>query len=122
MGAFSTKMQIVANNLITKLGNSCTLTKVTTGDYVPLVGETASEKEVFNTFSAPTKNISSMFGQDGINTNLAGFDSGKVSIPYLGVNETIDETWLYNDSAISTVEIVETQDEIVVFNITVASS
>ena len=122
MGAFSTKMRTVAFNLITKLGNSCTLEKVTMGEYSPTLGKAASATKVINTHSAPTKNISTMFGQDGMNTNLAGFDSGKVTVPYLGVNEVIDETWLYNGEPIVQVELIESQDEVIVFNITVASS
>ena len=122
MGTFSTKMRTVAFNLIAKLGNSCTLEKVTTGGYNATTGKSEQSIRSIATHSAPAKNISVMFGQDGTNTNLAGFDEGKVTVAYLGVNENIDETWLYNGEAITHVEPIESQDEVVVFNLTVASS
>ena len=122
MGAFSTKMRTVADDLITKLGNPCTVEKVTKGSYNTSIGKTEEAIQVFNTFSAPSKDISINFGSDGQNTNLAGFDEGKVSIPYLGINQMMDETWTYNGEAIKTVEKIETQGEVVIFILTVASS
>ncbi len=122
MGDFSTKMRTVSFNLITKLGNSCTVSKVTTGGYNSSIGEIEEAIEEFNTYSVPTKNISVIFKSEGMNTNLAGFDEGKVTIPYLGVNEIMDETWLYNGQAITSVEPIESQNEIIVFNLVVASS
>ena len=122
MGAFSTKMRTVANNLITKLGNPCTVEKVIRGGYNASIGKTEEAIQVFNTFSAPAKDISVSFGQTGTNTNLSGFDTGKVSIPYLAINQVMDETWTYNGEAIDTVELIESQGEIIIFNITVASS
>ena len=122
MGAFSTKMRTVANDLITKLGNPCTVEKVTRGGYNPSLGKTEEAIQTFNTFSAPAKDISVSFGQDGRNTNLAGFDTGKVSIPYLAINQVMDETWTYNGEAIKTVELIESQGEVIMFTLTVASS
>ena len=122
IGTFSTKMRTVALNLITKLGNPCTLEKVTRGGYNPSLGKTEKAIQPFNTFSAPAKSISVFFDRDGPNTNLAGFDEGKVSIPYLGINQIMDETWTYNGEAIKTVEPIEAQGEIIIFIITVASS
>ena len=122
MAAFSSGMRTVALNLITKLGNSCTLEKVIKGSYNTELGKTEEAIQVFNAFSAPAKDISVMFDRDGVNTNLSGFDEGKVTIPYLSVNQEIDETWRYNGSEISTVEKLESQDEVIVFILTIASS
>ena len=122
MGTFSTKMRTVANDLITKLGNPCTVEKITKGGYNTDTGKTETAIQVFHTSSAPAKDISISFGQDGKNTNLAGFDEGKVSIPYLAINQIMDETWTYNGEAIKTVEKIEAQGEVIIFTITVASS
>ena len=122
MGTFSTKMRNTALRLITKLGNTCTLERVIKGQYNTTLAKHEEAIQTFNTFSAPSKDISSMFGNTGPNTNLAGFDEGKVSIPYLGVNQMIDETWRYNGEAISSVELIESQDEVIVFTLTIASS
>jgi len=121
MGVFSTRMRTVAFNLIIKRGNSCTLSKVTVGTYDPTAGKSGEAIKVINTHSAPSKSINIVFGSDGPNTGLTGFNESKVTVPYLGVNEIIDETWLYNDKEILRVEPVETEDDIIVFDITVAS-
>ena len=122
MGTFSTGMRNTALSLITKLGNPCTVEKITRGGYNTSLGKTEEAIQTFNTFSAPSKDISMNFGTDGANTNLAGFDSGKVSIPYLAINQDMDETWTYNGEAIKTVEKIEAQGEVIIFTITVASS
>ena len=122
MGDFSTRMRTVAFNLVTKLGNPCTVEKVTKGAYNPDLGKTEEAIQSFDTFSAPTKNISVMFDKDGPNTNLAGFDEGKVSIPYLSINQIMDEKWTYNGEAITKVEKIESQGEVIIFNLTIASS
>ena len=122
MGTFSTNMRKVAQTLIASFGNTCTLEKVTTGGYNTTTGRAEESVESISTFSAPTKDINARFGGDGMNTGLTGFDTGKVTVAYLGIDRVIDETWLYNGEAITLVEPIETQDEIIVFNITVASS
>ena len=122
MGTFSTGMRQTALRLITKLGNPCIVEKITRGGYNTALGKTEEAIQTFNTFSAPSKDISINFGRDGKNTNLAGFDEGKVSIPYLGINQDMDETWTYNGEAIKTVEKIEAQGEVIIFIITVASS
>ena len=122
MGTFSTGMRTTAMRLITKLGNPCTVEKIIKGGYNPDLGKHEEAIQVFNTFSAPAKDISIAFNQDGTNTNLAGFDDGKVSIPYLAINQVMDETWTYNGEAIKTVEKIESQGEVIIFILTVASS
>ena len=122
MGTFSTNMRATALKLITKLGNPCTVEKITKGGYNAQLGKDEVAIQVFDVFSAPSKDISITFGQTGTNTNLAGFDEGKVSIPYLSINQDMDETWTYNGEAIKTVEKIETQGEVIIFTITVASS
>ena len=122
MGAFSTNMRATALKLITKLGNPCTVEKITKGSYNTSLGKTEEAIQVFNTFSAPAKDISINFGQTGTNTNLSGFDEGKVSIAYLSINQDMDETWTYNGEAIKTVEKIESQGDVIIFIITVASS
>ena len=117
MAAFSTSMRKVAQDLIKELGNACTLTKVTYGEYDPDLGETPETEVVINTYSAPTKNISVMFGQNGQNTNLNAFDSNKVTVPW--INQEIDSTWKYNGYNILTVEPIEAQNDIIVYTITV---
>ena len=117
MGAFSTTMRGVATDLMTSLGNPCTLTKVTKGVYSPITGQTEDTQVVIGTFSAPVKKVSQIFGQTGINTNLTGFDDNKVIIPWIG--QEIDSTWLYNDNNILSVEETESQGEIIIYTIAV---
>lgn len=117
MGVFSDSMRAVAVDLLSQLGNPCTLSKVTKGDYIPAIGRSPEEKETFNTFSAPVKKVSQDFGQMGINTNLAGFDDNKVIVPWIG--QEIDATWQYNGNNILKVEPVQTQGDIIIYTITV---
>lgn len=120
MGAFSDSMRTVATDLITQLGNPCTLTKVVKGDYVVSVGDAPEEKTDYSTYSAPVKKISYDFGQMGINTNLTGFNDNKVIVPWIG--QEIDSTWLYNGNNILTVEETRTQGDIVIYTITVGEA
>lgn len=117
MGTFSDSMRQVATDLVTKLGNPCTLTKITKGEYIPSLGETPVSKKEYPTYSAPVKKVSQDFGQMGINTNLGGFDDNKVIVPWIGLE--IDETWRYNDMNIVKVEPTKTQGDIVIYTITV---
>lgn len=117
MGSFSNSMRQVATDLTTSLGNPCTLTKVTKGDYVVGAGASPEEKEEYSTYSAPVKKVSQDFGQMGINTNLGGFDDNKVIVPWIGLE--IDETWLYNDNNIIKVEPISTQGDVIIYTITV---
>lgn len=117
MGTFSNRMRSVATDLITKLGNPCTLTKATQGQYNTITGETGNAEEVIATYSAPVKKLSEEFSQLGINTNLTGFSSNKVIVPWVG--EKITETWKYNDNNIITVEPIETQGDVVIYTITI---
>lgn len=117
MGAFSTSMRGVATDLITELGNPCTLTKVVKGRYVPDAGDSYDTETVYTTYSAPVKNVNFDFGLMGINTNLQGFDDNKVIVPWIG--QEIDATWRYNDSNIIAVEPTKTQGDIVIYTITV---
>lgn len=117
MGTFSTSMRTVALNLLTQLGNPCTLTKTTLGQYNPQTGATGRSDEEIKTFSAPEKVVSENFGEVGINTNLVGFSDNKVVIPWIG--QEIDETWLYNGNNITSISPTETQGDVVIYTITV---
>lgn len=117
MGAFSDSMRTVATTLLGQLGNPCTLTKVSKGEYVVTAGRSPEEKTEYSTYSAPVKKVSQDFGQLGINTNLSGFDDNKVIVPWIG--QEIDSTWLYNGHNIIKVEPVETQGDIIIYTITV---
>lgn len=117
MGTFSDGMRTVATNLTAKLGNPCTMTKVTVGEYITSIGESPKELDYFATFSAPVKKITMDFGQMGTNTNLSGFDDNKVIIPWFG--EEVDTTWLYNGHNITTVAPTDTQGDVVIYTLTI---
>ena len=117
MGTFSTRMRSVATALVTKLGNPCTLTKVTKGQYNPTTGTTGEARVDYTTFSAPVKKVSDEFGLMGLNTNLTGFGTNKVVLPWIG--QEIDTTWEYNGDNITNVESVQSQGDIVIYTITV---
>ncbi len=117
MGSFSSGLRTVATDLIKDLGNACTLTKVEQGAYDPLTGKTAAIETVIDTFSAQEKETSVLFGRDGQSTNLTGFDDNKVTIAWFG--QEIDSTWLYNGQNILTVQPVESQNEVIIYTITV---
>ncbi len=115
--SFATDMLSVAVNLCTELGNSCVLTKNVAGAYDPATGETPQTATTINTFSAPVKKMSDIFPLNGSNTNLSGFDDNKVIIPYPG--EEIDSTWLYNGNNVISVEPIMTQNQIIIYTISV---
>ena len=117
MGKFSTDMRKVAKDLIAEFGNKCKLTLVTKGTYDPAIGEAPQTIVAYDTYSAPSKDINMPFGLDGTNTNLSGFSETKVIIPWFGVE--VDEAWLYDDSNILLVEPTKTQDDIVIYTLTV---
>ncbi len=117
MGVFSQEMRGVAKDLIKELGNKCTLEKITRGVYDPLTGETPETKVVMPTFSAPSSMFNRVWQQDGQNTNLAGFDDEAVVVAWFG--HVIDETWTYDGAAISSVRPTMSQDDIIIFAISV---
>lgn len=117
MGAFSNEMKQTVIELLTELGNPCTLTNVTKGVYDPLTGVTPpSATQTINTFSGPNSFISEMFGRDGENTNLDGFNSESVLIPY---HAGIDLGWLYDGQNILSLSPLKTQGEIVAYNVSI---
>ncbi len=116
MGQFSNDMRTMAKALIKELGNSCVLTKITPGQYDPATGKTAEVKQDIPTFSAQASAFNRTWSADGQNTNLAGFDDETVTVAWFG--QVIDETWMYNGTAISEVRPVMTQNDIIIFNIT----
>ncbi len=118
MGAFSQQMKQVVIDLTRELGNPCVLTKVgKAGVYNPLTGETpAVAPQTVNTFSGPNSLMSEMFGRDGENTNLMGFNSESVIIPFF---VGFDETWLYDGQNVTSVAPLKTQGEIVAYNVTI---
>ena len=118
MGEFSKDMRRVALDLMKELGNPCVLSKIDVGDYNTLTGETLDMVAKYETFSAPTKNVSVMFGNSGQNTGLSGFADDRVTVPWVGCE--IDTTWLFNGNDITQVEPVSTEGDIVVYNLTVA--
>lgn len=120
MGAFSDNMRSVATTLITNFGSTCTLTKITKGQYIPSAGKSNEAKEDFKTVSTPAKRVSEQFGALGINTNLAGFTNEKVIVPWFG--KTVDETWLYNGHNIISVEETIAQNDIIIFTLEIGES
>ena len=117
MGTFSAAMRQVAKDLCKELGNRCTLTKVTKGAYNADLGESPETKIVINTFSAQMSQYAQNFGLSGNNVNLSGMNQEQLIIPWFG--QPMDKTWLYNDQNI--VDIAETmsQDDIIIYTITV---
>ena len=115
MGAFSDTLRVTATNLITEYGNPCTISKVTKGEYVPEVGRASETIEEFSTYSVQYKSSNEIFGQMGINTNLAGFGNDSFVIPWFG--EEIDETWLYNEKNIVSIEPTEAQGDVIIYTI-----
>ncbi len=117
MGAFSQEMRQVVIDLTKELGNPCVLTKVTKGTYDPLTGTTPPSATItINTFSGPNSMMSEMFGRDGPNTNLDGFNSESVIIPFFA---GVDKSWLYDGQNILSVAPLKTQGDIVAYNITI---
>lgn len=115
MGAFSQQMKQVVIDLTKELGNPCILTKVGKGVYDPVTGTTPpAATQTVNTFSGPNSMMSEMFGRDGENTNLMGFNSESVIIPFFA---GFDETWLFDGQNITSVAPLKTQGDIVAYNI-----
>ena len=117
MGAFANEMRQVALDLMKELGSSCTLERVTAGAYNPRTGKTDETVIRHNTWSAPMKKVNVVFSDTGAGTNLTAFDNNRVTVPWIG--EPIDATWTFNGQAISNVEAIESQNSIIVYNITV---
>jgi hypothetical protein len=117
MGLFSQEMRQLVVDLTKELGNPCTLTKVVTGVYDPLTGETPpASTQMIPTFSAPSSDMSIAFSRDGENTNLGGFSNNNVMIPYF---DNVDTGWLFDGQNILTLEPIKTQGEIVAYEISV---
>jgi hypothetical protein len=115
MGAFSDEMRAVATELIKEFGSDCVLTKVSkNGVYDPITGTTANTSVDFATYCAPTNKINIDFG-DGRNANLLAFSNTSVTVAWFG--EMVDATWLFNGQNIKTVTPVETQNDVVIFNL-----
>ncbi len=117
MGQFSQSMRALAVKLLTEFGNTATLEKRVKGAYDPVTGETAEVVTTYNTFSGPPNLMTEVFGNDGRGTNLDAFDSNFVIVPWIG--EEIDISWTLNGQNIVTVSPIITQDEIVIYNISV---
>jgi len=117
MGQFSTEMRKVVVDLTKELGNPCVLTKVVKGAYDPLTGESApSSTQTINTFSGPNSLVSQIFDNSGENTNLDGFNSESVIIPYF---EGVDKGWLYDGQNIVSADPIKTQGDIVAYTLTI---
>ncbi len=117
MGVFSNQIKQLVIDLTKELGNPCTLTNVTKGTYDPVTGTTPpAATQTINTFSGPNSLLSEVFNRNGENTNLDGFNSESVIIPFFaGVNKG----WLYDGQNILTIAPLKTQGEIVAYNITI---
>ena len=117
MGAFSNEIKNMVVALTKELGNPCVLTKVVKGTYDPLTGVTPpASTQTINTFSAPASLMSEVFNSDGENTNLDGFNSEAVLIPYFA---GLDKGWLYDGQNIVSFAPLKTQGDIVAYNLTV---
>ena len=117
MASFSSRMRAVALRLITKLGDPCTLTRITKGQYNPTTGTTGEAKFDISTFSAQSSKMSESFGASGINTNLVGFNDKTVVVPW--INYDIDTTWKHNGNNITSVSSVSSQGDIVIYTLTI---
>ena len=115
MGKFSQEMKKVVLDLTKELGNPCQLTNITKGIYDPLTGTTTpAATRIINTFSGPNSMMNEIFGRDGGNTNLDGFNSENVIIPY---HAGLDQGWLFDGNNILDISPLKTQGEIVAYNI-----
>ncbi len=119
MGAFSASMRSLALQLCTDLGNTCVLTEVQRGSYDPLTGNIAEIRTDYPTYSAQASKYNETFGRDGVNTNLDAFRHETLVVPWLGIGKNIDSTWEYNGHSILTVEETTTQNELIIWTITV---
>jgi len=117
MSAFSNDMRQVAVDLCKALGNSATLTEAKAGVYDPAIGETPTTNTDYPLHSAPSSHFAGVFPLDGKNTNLQGFYTTGIIVPWFG--HVIDTTWLYNGNSITAVNSISSDNEIIVFNIVV---
>ena len=115
--SFSSDMRKVAKDLCQKLGNKCTLTKVVASGYDPMTGKTGSTNTDISLYSAPISKAGILFSMTGDNTNLSGFNDERVIVPWFG--QKIDATWLYNGHNITNVSSIESQNDIIVFTISI---
>ncbi len=120
MANFSDSMRTLALKLCTELGNQCVLTEVQAGAYSPLTGTTTEVRTDYPTYSAQSSKYNETYGRDGINTNLDFERNESVVVPWLGIGKKIDSTWEYNGASILTVAETTTQDDIIIFTITLA--
>jgi hypothetical protein len=118
MGAFSQRLRKTALRLCKQYGEPCVLSKLTPGVYDPDTGETPNTVVTHNTFSVPTNKFNLVFPNNGENTNLAGFETESLIIPYFN-DDSFDETWLYNGDNITNITKTSAQDEIIIYEITV---
>jgi len=117
MGVFSNDMKKLVVDLTKQLGNPCVLTKVVKGVYDPLTGVTPpASTQTISTYSAPASMMSETFGRDGENTNLDGFNSESVLIPYFA---GLDKGWLFDGQNIMSIAPIKTQGDIVAYNISI---
>ena len=117
MAAFSTSMRQVATDLIKQFGNNCVLTQVSkNGVYNPTTGKTGTTSVDFPTYAAQSSKINLDFGSEN-NANLTAFTSTSMTVAWFG--HMIDPTWLFNGQNIITVRPIETQNDVVVFELTI---
>lgn len=113
--SFSTNMQDVVVKLLTNYGNTCELTKVITGEYNANTGKTDDYVTYLKTYSISMDNQKlAMSMASAMNFNLAGFGEDKVMIPYTDGYE-VDQTWLYDETPIKTVELIKSQDNVIAY-------
>ncbi len=121
MSTFSLRMRATVQRLLERLGNRCKLTKITTGEYNPATGKTTDFKEPVASYSTSLANAKIVLSTtDNINNNLSGFGDDSLMIPYHSGYD-IDTTWLYNDEAITKLEKIESQDNIIAYIIEVGT-
>lgn len=118
---FGTNMQSVAQNLISKFGNSCELTQVYVGEYNNSTGTTTDYNNYINSKSVPLKDEAiAMSLASAMNFNLAGFGKERVMLPFIDGYE-LEQTWLYNGTPIKTIDKIEADDVIIAYIIEVGT-
>lgn len=118
---FAEDMRKMAQDLCKKFGNSCTLKKEAVGTYDPNTGKTIPNGNpiLINIYSAPENKVSQFFANFGANTNLSGFYDEQILVPWFGYE--MDTTWTYNDKHIVNIEILQTQDKIIAYGVTIGT-
>ncbi len=121
--SFSLDMRQVVIDLLTQLGNTAVLSKVTICDYDPESGSNLETKEEINTFSTALKDTadSLLSLADNQNFNMSGFGEAKKMIPYQDGYE-IDTTWLLNDNQITSIDEIKSQDNVIAYIVETAST